>query len=267
MISVLSIVALLALTVPAMASRYSHRMGAIGPWVSASFWDIIANAFMLAALVLSGVQQGGPPMGTVPGGLLTLAFVVSLAWLVLKRRERMEMTGQILTSLMAVLIVASLIDVPNDAVSIQTSPFFVLHFGLIFLGLGGFTVSFALSALFLIQRRRLKAKQLHGIQELPSMDVLDRLNVRTQGLGFVALTAGIAMGVFLAVERNSNIQWSDLTVGGSAAVWVWYAAGLHARLIGGWHGRSAAIFGTIGFGAVALILGVTAVVVGSWHGA
>ena len=99
------------------------------------------------------------------------------------------------------------------------------------------------------------------------MDVLDRLNVKTQGLGFVALTAGIAMGVFLAVERNSDVRLGDLTVWGSAAVWVWYAAGLHARLIGGWHGRSAAIFGAVGFGAVSLILAVAAVMVGSWHGA
>ncbi len=267
MIVACSIVALVSLTLPVLAVRYGRLLGGLGQWAEAALWHPVASASMLLGLIVSGMEQGGPPMGTVPGGLLTLAFVVSVAWLVLRRRERMEMTGQILTSLMVVLIVASLIDVPNEANSIQTSPFFVLHFGLIFLGLGGFAVSFALSILFLIQRRRLKAKKLRGIQELPSMDVLDRLNVKTQGLGFVALTAGIAMGVFLAVERNSDIRMGDLTVWGSAAVWVWYAAGLHARLVGGWHGRSAAIFGTVGFGAVSLILAVAAVMVGSWHGA
>ena len=264
---VCSIVALLALTVPVVAFRYRLRATPAGRWTSTDVWDLVANAAMLVGLVLLGIQQGGAPMGTVPGGLLTLAFVVSVAWLVLKRRDRMEMTGQILTSLMAVLIIASLFDVPGDTGSIQTSPFFVLHFGLIFLGMGGFAVSFALSMLFLIQRRRLKTKQLRGIEKLPSMDVLDRLNVRTQGLGFVALTAGIAMGVFLTLERNSDIRLDDLTVWGSAVVWVWYAAGLHARLVGGWHGRSAAIFGTVGFGAVSLLLAVAAVVAGSWHGA
>ena len=138
---------------------------------------------------------------------------------------------------------------------------------LIFLGIGCFAVSFALSALFLVQRRRLKTKRLQGIQELPSMEVLDKLNFRTQGFGFVALTAGVAMGVALAAERAGSLAMSDLTVWGTGTIWIWYAVGLHARLVGGWRGRTAAIFGTVGFGAVSLVLGVAVLLVGSWHGA
>ena len=206
-------------------------------------------------------------MSTVAGGLQTMALLVSAGWLVLRRRERMQAAGMILSSLAAVLVAASMVDVPGNSSDIQSSAFFVLHFGLIFLGLGGFALSFAISALFLIQRRRLKTKQLQGIQELPSMEVLDGLNFKTQGFGFVALTAGIAMGLVLAVERSSDLSGGDITVWGTAAVWVWYAVGLHARLIGGWRGHTAAIFGTVGFGALSLVLGVAVALVGSWHGA
>ena len=99
------------------------------------------------------------------------------------------------------------------------------------------------------------------------MEVLDGLNFRTQGFGFVALTAGIAMGIVLGIERTGSVSVGDITIWGSAAVWVWYAAGLHGRLLGGWRGRTAAVFGVVGFGAVSLIIGIAVMLVGSWHGA
>ena len=83
----------------------------------------------------------------------------------------------------------------------------------------------------------------------------------------MALTAGVAMGVALAAERAGSLAMSDLTVWGTGTIWIWYAVGLHARLVGGWRGRTAAIFGTVGFGAVSLVLGVAVLLVGSWHGA
>jgi ABC-type uncharacterized transport system permease subunit len=147
------------------------------------------------------------------------------------------------------------------------TPYFSVHFALVFLGLGGFALSFALSALFLFQRRRLKQKDLKNIGELPSLDTLDGLNFQTQCLGFVALTAGIAMGVFLVSQTDGNRGVDDITVWGTCAVWIWYAAGLHARVVLGWRGRTAAIFGVVGFGGLGLVLTVATVVLGGWHGA
>ena len=118
----------------------------------------------------------------------------------------------------------------------------------------------------MLQRRRLKNKNLSGIQELPALDTLDRLNFRTQGFGFVALTVGIAMGFFLAMETGSGRGLNGLTFWGTVSVWCWYAIGLQTRLMGGWRGKPAAVFGVVGFGGLSLILGLAALWAGGWHG-
>ncbi|MGB0639429.1 MAG: cytochrome c biogenesis protein CcsA, partial [Myxococcota bacterium] len=137
---------------------------------------------------------------------------------------------------------------------------------LVFLGLGGFALSFALSTLFLVQRRRLKRKEFHDVGHLPSMETLDSLNFTTQCIGFAALTAGVAMGVFLLTQSSGTRGIDDITVWGTCAVWLWYAAGLHARVVLGWRGRTAAIFGVVGFGSLGAVLAVVTAFFGGWHG-
>jgi len=266
MTTIFPILALCALIVPVLGRGFARRQGSAPGIFASPSWAVIGIGCLVAGLVFSGLQLGSWPMITVQGGLQTLALLVAIGWVVLRSSERMEAAGIILSSLAGLLVAASLVEPPGLVTSGVTGPFFGLHFGLIFVGLGGFAVSFALSALFLLQQRRLKTKKLKGIQELPSMEVLDGLNFRTQGFGFVALTAGIAMGIVLAVERTGSADLGDLTIWGSGAVWAWYAAGLHGRLLGGWRGRTAAIFGVVGFGAVSLIIGIAVILVGSWHG-
>lgn len=220
----------------------------------------------MASLVHLGWQSGEWPMVTVAGGLQTLALLVALAWLALRRTERMEAAGVILLSLVGVLILASLVDPPQEVTAGIESPFVALHLGLILLGLCGYAVSFALSALFLMLRRRLKNKMLDGISELPSLETLDRMNLRTQELGFVALTAGIAMGLLRAFEIEPSRAMDGVTTWGTGAVWLWYAVGLQTRLIGGWRGKTAAVFGVVGFVALSVVLALAVVWSGGWHG-
>ena len=261
------VLAIVGLVTPVIGQILERRGSAVPKLLLAKHWAALGVGSLVGSLILHGWTLGQMPMRTVPGGLQAVALLVGAAWLVLRRKERMDVAGLILSSLAALLTIASLIEAPVDGSDIQSSPFFALHITLIFLGIGCFAVSFVLSALFLVQRRRLKTKRFQGIRELPSMDVLDRLNFRTQGFGFVALTAGVAMGVALAVDRASSVSLTDLTVWGTGTIWLWYAIGLHARLVGGWRGRTAAVFGTIGFGAVSFVLGVAVLLVGSWHGA
>jgi len=206
-------------------------------------------------------------MVTVQGGLQTLALLVCGGWIVLSRSERMEAAGTILMSIVGLLIVTSLLDPVRTASAGSLGLFISIHLGLIFVGLGSFALSFALSVLYLTQRNRLKSKRLQDIRDLPSLDTLDRLNARTQGIGFVALTVGVAMGFFMALGSSSGRGLSGLTFWGTVSVWGWYAIGLQSRLMGGWSGRSAAVFGVVGFCALGAIIGLAAVWQGGWHGA
>ena len=260
-------IALLSILLPAFGRLMSRRVGGMRRWTNHRIWAPMTVSCVLASLVHLGWSTGELPIATVSGGLQAVALLISVAWLGLRRHERMEAAGSILLALAAVLLAVSLVE-PSGAATPGVESFFVaLHLALIFLGLGGYAVSFALSALFLIQRRRLKRKMLDGIQDLPSLETLDQFNVRTQSFGFVALTAGVAMGVMLALEGEPTRALTGPTVWGTGAVWIWYLVGLQTRLIGGWRGRTAAVFGVVGFGAIGLMIGLTVVVSGGWHAA
>ena len=259
--------ALFSILLPVFGRVRSRRLGKPSGWTSHRIWAPMGVSCVLASLVHLGWTSGGWPVATVAGGLQTVALLIALAWLGLRRRDRMEAAGSILLSLVAVLIAVSMLEPPSYADPGVESLYVALHLALIFLGMVGYAVSFALSALFLLQRHRLKKKLLDGIQDLPSLETLDQLNIRTQAFGFVALTAGIAMGVVLAFEGDLAETLTGPTVWGTAAVWIWYAVGLQTRLIGGWRGRSAAVFGVVGFGALGITIGLTVALSGGWHAA
>ena len=266
MSSIFATAALISLIFPVFAKGFARRVGREPGWLKHRFWVPVGSIFLLASLIELGRSTGGWPMATVQGGLQTMALLLAIAWQVLRRRERMEAAGVILLALVGMLIATSLIEPPAVGSTGVESSFVAIHLALIFLGLVGYAVSFTLSLLFLIQRRRLKNKLLDGIQELPSLETLDRLNLRTQSLGFVALTSGIAMGVFLFLDAAPTRSIDGPTVWGTGAVWAWYAIGLQTRLIGGWRGKTAAVFGVVGFGALGLIIGLAVLFVGGWHG-
>lgn len=267
MTTVLIITALAGLLVPLLGRVLARRSGRALGWAGHALWAPLAAVLVLAALLSAGWEAGRAPMVTIRGGLLTVASLVVFGWVLLRRQPQMDAARDILTWLTLVLLGASLMDPPAPAQAAADSEWFMVHFGLIFLGFGGMALSFVVSAMYLVVRRRLKTKQLDGIGRLPTLDALDLLNFRSQSLGFVALTAGIAMGAFLLVESQGSRAAGDLTVWGSVAVWIWYAAGLHARLVLGWRGRMGAVFGVLGFGGLGAILALAGVLMGGWHGA
>jgi ABC-type uncharacterized transport system permease subunit len=264
--SVLTIVSIITILVPVRARRVAQKNNAVGGIAAHRNWEWVAVALIALGLLFMGFQSEVLPMFTVQGGLRTLALFVALGWLVLRRKERMAAAGMILLPMAALLLLSSLVEPPHTVASPVGSPFFTTHVALVFLGLGGFALSFALSTLFLVQRRRLKRKDFNDIGQLPSMETLDRLNFRTQCVGFAALTAGVAMGVFLLTQSSGTRGIDDITVWGTCAVWLWYAAGLHARVVLGWRGRTAAVFGVVGFGSLGVVLTVVTALFGGWHG-
>ena len=208
--------ALSAFLVPLFGRALARRRGGSHGWAEMWWWVPLGGCLMMAALVVAGLESGQVPMVTIRGGLLTVALLVSSGWMVLRKQPRMDAARDILSWLTIVLLISSLIDPPAPTTGAVDTPWFILHFSLIFLGYGGMALSFVISAMFLVVRRRLKNKDLEGIGRLPSLDALDLLNFRSQSLGFVALTAGIAMGAFLLIESQGGRAAGDLTVWGPA---------------------------------------------------
>jgi ABC-type uncharacterized transport system permease subunit len=198
--------------------------------------------------------------------LATLALLLMLGNLYLQRLPRMDALENVLLPLSALLLGLSLI-APGHASGAPLTWWLPVHIGFTMLGFGGLALTFSLSVLYLWVRRRLKSKNLVGIGRLPSLAALDDLNQQCMVLGFVSLTAGMASGVLWATlgESVRGIN-ADVTVYSTVVLWLWYAIGLHLRLIVGYRGQTAAWFGVVGFGGVSLIMMSATLFLNSFHG-
>ena len=139
--------------------------------------------------------------------------------------------------------------------------------GFAMLGAAAFTLSFAVSIMYLIQEWYLKHHKVGFMYyRLPSLEILDEMNYKIISLGFIPLTLGILSGSVWA-EYVWGAFWSwDPKQTWSLITWFVYAALLHGRLTIGWRGRKAAIIAIIGFMAVIFtFLGVN-LLLGGKHG-
>lgn len=229
-------------------------------------WTWAGAGLHAGALVVAAVLAGTLPLDSMRWTLEALSLWVVLGWLFLQRQPRMELLGAMLSGTAIVLLSVAQVAPSAGASSPLDSLWLPTHLTLILLGLCGFAVSFTLSVLFLVVRRRLKQKRLRGIARLPSLETLDRLNYRAMALGFVALTAGMAIGGTWAATHPDRAMGPDITVWGTVGLWLWYAAGLHVRLVSGWRGRAAAIFGVGGMVGLGGLVAVALVVLRGWHG-
>jgi ABC-type uncharacterized transport system permease subunit len=78
------------------------------------------------------------------------------------------------------------------------------HTGLIAAGFAGFILAFAGAAMYLLQSKQLKSKNLGRVfLRLPSLDTLDRLHFTALAWGAVLFTLGILCGLVWAHERQA----------------------------------------------------------------
>ena len=157
------LVPLVARGVPAIQSVGKHWL-----WVAAGF------ILHTLALATEGYTLGHLPLESMRFGLGALALWVMLGWAYLRRQPRMALLETLLGSLGVVLLVAGQLAPSGGPPDHLSTLWFPVHVVLILAGLLGFAVSFTLSLLFLVVRRRLKQRRLKGIARLPSLESLDR---------------------------------------------------------------------------------------------
>ena len=135
-----------------------------------------------------------------------------------------------------------------------SGPWLVVHLMLVFAGLAGFVLSGAVGVVYLWVRARLKRKQLAGLQRLPSLEVLDRIQFRGMLFGFVFLTLGVGVGGMWAAATPIDASALDPKVVSTLLIWLWYGLALQLRLVLGRRGRWTALFSIVGFVGLAFSL-------------
>lgn len=148
--------------------------------------------------------------------------------------------------------------------SAGTSWWLPLHVGLMLAALTSFFVEFVVGLLQSIVRGRLKRKQLAGLARFPSLETLDRMQVRATLAGLTTLGLGIGIGGVWAGQVMHHQTWLlDPKVAFAVIMWIWYAISLGWRLHAGWHGRASMVLSSVGFALLSFsVLGFDFVVAG-----
>jgi ABC-type transport system involved in cytochrome c biogenesis permease subunit len=207
------------------------------------------------------------PVGFAEGLSATaLGIVLAYAWV---GTGRVRALGMLIAPMAVVLLGLSLVVPPRGVTALQQtgqSVWLPVHLGLIFSGIAGFGLSSVVGVIYLWARDRLKKKNFSEIRQLPSLEVLDRIQFLAMLFGFVFLTLGIGAGGAWAAASLQGGWSMDPKIWTTLLIWFWYGVALQARLLGGQRGRWTSLFSIVGFcGLMVSLVGVN-LLVSEWHG-
>jgi ABC-type transport system involved in cytochrome c biogenesis permease subunit len=262
-LSVLCFAGTYGLALAADLARYALR--APGLWRLATGLTLLGWVVQTAYLGNVAIQTRGVPISTVFQSLLVLAWIlVAIDLYLLARSTRPAAVGLFLLPLvLSLLITAGLMPARTRADWTQLggwkTAWGTVH-GLMLLGGAVSTfVAFAAGLMYLAQARRIKLKKppRKGFS-LPSLEQSERWNRRGITLAFPLLTFGLLVGVALNLETQREgaivLSWTDPKIISAAALWLLFAALVHARYKPEWRGPRVMVFTAVAFGFLVFAL-------------
>lgn len=126
------------------------------------------------------------------------------------------------------------------------------------LSYAAFLAACVAAVLFLVQERQLKRKHMGVLfHRLPSLEVLERLNLWAIGAGFGLLSLGVASGFIDSAAMHGRWWTGDPMEYMALGAWAAYLTLGLVRLRSTLRGRRVALLSVLGFGlALSLFLGV-----------
>jgi cytochrome c-type biogenesis protein CcsB len=219
----------------------------------------LGTVFETLDLLVQAFETGNLPVASLGQSLAFLSWLVALSGLVLIVRFRMRIIGAfVAVTALVTLLAASLTSNKLALPAALRSAWLPVHVSFAFLGYALFVLAASVSAIYLVEEHRLKAKRPveAGEEGAPSLEKLDRINYRLLGWGFAMLSLAIISGAFWAEHAWGRFwSWEPQELW-SALTWLLYAGLLESRLAAGWRGRRAA----------ALTIAIFTVLVGSFLG-
>lgn len=217
----------------------------------------VAVVSHLAFLVIDFLAAGNVPIADIHQALAVASLLVVLAYLFTVRgKPRLLVLGAFITPVTLLLFLGAGfrrgVAVVGEGVRSAILP---VHVASNVLGLVGFTLAFAAALAYVLQERQLRQKNLGGLfQRLPPLDVLDQLSFRLVVIGFLFFTGGVLTGTFWAVRLDPSAPSIGATQTIGVLAWLLFAGVLLLRVAVGWRGRRAAIGTMLGFVCACAVL-------------
>ncbi len=210
----------------------------------------VAVVSHLAFLLIDFFSAGNVPVADIHQALAVASLLVVLGYLFTVRgKTRLLVLGAFITPVTLLLFLGAGFRRGVAAIDEEMrSAILPIHVAANVLGLVAFALAFGAAVAYVIQDRQLRQKNLGGLfQRLPPLDVLDALSFRLVTIGFLFFTVGVLTGTFWAVRIDPNHPAIGATQTIGVIAWLLFASVLLLRVAVGWRGRRAAIGTVLGF--------------------
>lgn len=209
-----------------------------------------------AGVLTRALGAGRVPWGNMYEFLTTGAFVAVAVFLLVLIRRDLRFLGTFVVGLVIVMLVAASVAYwtpVGHLVPALQSYWLVIHVSIAVLSSALFTLTFAMSALQLVQSHRQKTIAAGGADKLgfmrlvPSALSLENLSYRINAIAFIGWTFTLMFGAIWAEKAWGRFWGWDTKEVWTFVIWVVYAGYLHARATRGWTGTRAAWLSIVGY--------------------
>src|SRR5918996_1425413 len=218
-----------------------------------------AHTFVIG---METMRVGHVPSASATPAILTFVWLLALSYLYIELTTGERAMGvfilPLLVALQAIPAFSSGMDEPRSV--ILESPWFGVHVSSLLFAYASFALAAVLGITYVLQFKEIKAKDLGFFYErLPSLNVLDEMNLRAVKIGWLFLTVGLITGGIWASQLQpsgdplvSAMSLGDPKIFVAVLCWAVYSFELYAQRAIGWRGRRAAWLSAVGFGILVL---------------
>ena len=225
---------------------------------------LLATAALAHTFVI-GMQTmafGYVPFAGTTGAVSVFVWMLALAYLYTEMTTGERALGVLIAPLLALLqVLPATITKVVQLPEVLQSPWFSLHVLTVLFAYASFALACVIGITYVLLFGELKSKHLgFFFARLPSLESLDRMNVRAVTVGWTFMTFGVVAGTLWAMHvlpgsddpRLQAMSILDPKILFAVVTWILYSFQLYARHVIGWRGRRAAVLSTVGFVIVLL---------------
>jgi ABC-type transport system involved in cytochrome c biogenesis permease subunit len=256
------VLALYVAAAAAYAAHFARRDATLGRAATAGLSAAaLAHAWLIGMLRM---EAGYLPVTSTAGAVSMFVWLLALAYLATEFITEERAMGAFVTPLMVLLQLVPTLDLPvaGTRPAVLESPLFGVHVVSLLFAYASFALACVIGVTYVLLFDEIKAKHLgYFYARLPSLAVLDRMNMTAVAIGWVCLTVGVVVGALWALSadvrastdpRLQAMTLRDPKIFVALVCWGLYAFHLFARRAIGWGPRRSAWLSTAGFGLVLL---------------
>jgi ABC-type transport system involved in cytochrome c biogenesis permease subunit len=219
---------------------------------------VLAHTFLIG---MQTMQAGHAPLVGTTAAVSAFVWLLGLSYLYVELTSDERAMGGLVALMLTVLAVIPALDpTVSPRPPVLQSPLFTIHVLSLLFAYASLALAGVIGTTYVLLFKEIKAKHLGFFYErLPSLQVLDAMNARAVTVGWIFLTAGVAIGGLWASQvqdstdpRVQAMSLTDPKILVAVICWAVYSFALFARRAIGWSGRRAALLSVLAFVVVLL---------------